>query len=199
MPENSSGSRNRDMPIPGRLIPVVGPSGVGKDTLMRALRQRRPDLHLVRRTITRPADAVGEDFDAVTEAEFQRRQRDGAFALCWQAHGHHYGIPGAVRAVLAEGRDALVNLSRGVLTEARAQFPDLHVLSLTASSDVLAARLAARGREDGTEIARRLARRTDPAPQDVPLTTIANDARLEAAVEAALDALYPASAIGSIR
>ncbi|HMB13658.1 MAG TPA: phosphonate metabolism protein/1,5-bisphosphokinase (PRPP-forming) PhnN, partial [Roseovarius sp.] len=44
----------------GRLIAVVGPSGVGKDTLMRAMVAERPNLRRVRRVITRRADDGGE-------------------------------------------------------------------------------------------------------------------------------------------
>ena len=91
----------------GRLFAVVGPSGAGKDTLMAAAAARVPALRLARRVITRPADAGGEDFDGVTEAAFQRRLAAGAFALHWQAHGLHYGIPAAIDQDLAAGRCVL--------------------------------------------------------------------------------------------
>ena len=53
-----------------RLVAIVGPSGAGKDTLIRGALAARPDLHLARRVITRPADTDSEDFDSVTEADF---------------------------------------------------------------------------------------------------------------------------------
>ena len=43
----------------GQIFAVVGPSGAGKDTLMAAAARARPDLHIVRRVITRPATAGG--------------------------------------------------------------------------------------------------------------------------------------------
>ena len=49
----------------GLLVVVVGPSGAGKDTLMRAAAEHfegRPDVHFVQRAITRPAEAGGEAF-----------------------------------------------------------------------------------------------------------------------------------------
>lgn len=188
-----------DAAPPGRLIAVVGPSGVGKDTVMQALHALRPALHLVRRTITRAVDAGGEAFNAVDEAEFRRRRERGDFALWWQAHGHHYGIPASLRPVLAERRDALVNLSRGVIAEARQLFPTLHVLSLTAAPEVLAARLSGRGRETPDAIAQRLLRRAEPMAEDLTVTTLANDGPLDATVAAALAALYPASGERAIR
>jgi ribose 1,5-bisphosphokinase len=175
----------------GRLIGVVGPSGVGKDSLMEALCARCPDLHRVRRVITRPAEAGGEDFDGISPALFAARAAGGDFALHWQAHGLSYGVPASVRDVLANGRDALVNLSRGVLGKAALKFDTLHVLHVTARPDALAARLAARGRESEAEIARRLSRPAPPMPEGLRVTEIDNSGRLETAVDAALAVLYP--------
>ncbi|MFD2854738.1 hypothetical protein ACFSZS_08105 [Seohaeicola zhoushanensis] len=131
----------------GRLFAVVGPSGSGKDTLIAAIAQARPDLHIVRRVITRPSAAGGEPFEGVTPAEFERRRAAGAFLFDWQAHGLSYGIPADLARVLATGRDALFNGSRAMLAEAAAKVPALHILHVTARPEVLAARLAARGRE----------------------------------------------------
>ena len=118
---------------PGRLIAVVGPSGVGKDSLIDALVAARPRLYRVRRVITRAPDAGGEPFDAVSPEEFARRRAAGAFVLSWQAHGLHYAVPAATLEVLKAGDDALANLSRAVLAEAQTVFPRLHVLAVTAA------------------------------------------------------------------
>ena len=75
------------------IFAVVGPSGAGKDTLIRGALAARPDLRLVRRVITRPTDAGGEAFEGVTEQAFQQRSAMGDFAREWQAHGLRYGIP----------------------------------------------------------------------------------------------------------
>lgn len=178
----------------GQIFAVVGPSGAGKDTLMEAARAARPDLVLVRRVITRPEAAGGEAFEGVSEAEFARRRAAGGFALDWQAHGLSYGIPAAVRADLGAGRTVLFNGSRAMLDAARRAFPGLTVLMVTAAPEVLARRLAARGRETEEDIARRLARRVDPVPQGLPVVVIRNDGALEEAVAAFLAALQPVSA-----
>jgi len=175
----------------GRLIAVVGPSGVGKDSLIAAMVDARPQLHRVRRVITRRPEAGGEPFEAVGEAEFARRRAAGAFALWWTAHGLHYAIPATTWAVLAQGRDALANLSRGALEDARLAFPRLHVLSVSAPAEVLARRLSGRGREHAADIARRLARDTPPLPDGLTVTRIDNGGRLADSVAAALGALYP--------
>lgn len=173
----------------GRVIGVVGPSGVGKDTVMAALAAAEPRLALLRRVITRPEALGGEPFEGVSEAEFAARRAAGAFVLDWQAHGLCYGIPRGWPA----GRDVLVNLSRAVLGQAGAAFgPGFMVLELTAAPEVLAARLAARGREDAASIAARLARQVT-VPEGLAVLRLDNSGALDATVAAARAALYPDS------
>jgi ribose 1,5-bisphosphokinase len=178
----------------GRLIAVVGPSGVGKDSVMAGMIAAQPDLALVRRVITRAADAGGEDYDPVSTARFDQMRDAGAFCLSWQAHGLHYGIPEAVRAQVASGRTLLVNLSRGILPEAKRQFPTLLILNITAPLEVLAERLAGRGRESREEIARRLARASFALPDGLDAVTVTNDGPLKDTVARALSLIYPVRA-----
>lgn len=176
----------------GRLIGVVGPSGAGKDSVIAGLIAARPGLTCLRRTITRPAEAGGEVFDAVSAQEFAARQAAGDFVLTWGAHGLFYGIPREGLAPLAEGRDLLVNLSRGVLAQAMALGRRLSVLQVTARPETLAARLAQRGRETAEEIGGRLARQVAAFPPGIDIVTVANDGPLHETVAAALAGLYPA-------
>jgi ribose 1,5-bisphosphokinase len=178
--------------VTGRLIAVVGPSGAGKDTVMAGLVAARPDLHLVRRATTRDPALGGEPSVMVSETLFKVLQKQGHFVLSWQAHGLFYGIPAQVAAVLAAGQDALVNLSRGVLADAKAQFPTLVVLHLTARPETRAARLASRGRESVADIAQRLQRADLPLANGLDVRRVDNDGPLAATVAAALNALYPA-------
>ncbi|MBX9701143.1 MAG: phosphonate metabolism protein/1,5-bisphosphokinase (PRPP-forming) PhnN, partial [Acetobacteraceae bacterium] len=124
----------------GRLVAVVGPSGAGKDTLLagaRAALAGDASVRFVRRAITRPANAGGEDHRALTEAEFAAELAAGGFALHWEAHGLRYGIPRGIKTDLAAGRVVVANLSRAVLAEAEARYP-LLVLEVTAPPAVLA-------------------------------------------------------------
>ena len=171
---------------PGRLIAVVGPSGVGKDSVMQALAAASARLVLARRVIDRPADAGGEDHVAATPEAFDALVAEGALALWWRAHGQRYGIPRAVREDLAEGRDVLANLSRAELGRAAEIFPRFRVLHLTATPATLRARLAARGREDAAGIEARLARPAPPLPPGLPVIEIANDGPLDRTVATAL-------------
>ncbi|MEM5521733.1 phosphonate metabolism protein/1,5-bisphosphokinase (PRPP-forming) PhnN [Sulfitobacter sp. AS59] len=176
----------------GRFIAVVGPSGVGKDSVMQAMAARDPRIVLARRMITRPSDAGGEDFDNVTVEEFHALHAADAFALSWAAHGLHYAIPATVDAYLQEGRDVLANLSRAVLIRAKDRFAQFEVINLTADRDVLAARLAARGRETAAQIAGRLDRATTGLPDGISALHVDNSGPLDQTVQTALDHLYPA-------
>lgn len=176
----------------GRLIAVVGPSGVGKDSVMAGLVAAHPGLALARRVITRAPELGGEDFDPVTEAAFRQARDRGDFVLDWGAHGLFYAIPGMVQRQVAAGQQVLANLSRGVLRQAKDQFAALTVLHLTASPAVLAQRLAGRGRETAADIADRLGRNSDPLPAGLDIVTVSNDGPLADTVAAALAALYPA-------
>ncbi len=151
------------------LVLVVGPSGAGKDTLLDAAKQALAGdtrFHFVRRVITRPAEAGGEAHESVTEAEFSARD----FALQWRAHGLRYGIPSdAIEA----GPVVVANVSRMVIEDAARRFAT-RVVEVTAPQEVLAARLAARGRESAADVAARLVRSV-LLPDDVVAETVMND------------------------
>ncbi|CUH60924.1 phosphonate metabolism protein/1,5-bisphosphokinase (PRPP-forming) PhnN [Thalassobacter stenotrophicus] len=177
----------------GRLIAVVGPSGVGKDSVMLGIHESRPRTHLVRRVITRAPDLGGEDFDAVSEAEFEAMKENGAFTISWGAHGLFYGVPVIVKYHLKRGKDCLVNFSRKALPEAAELFPNMVVLNITALPETLAQRLTARGRETPEQIAGRLAQAARPLPMGLEVIHVSNDGALSDTVTCAVTALQPVS------
>ncbi|MEM6311443.1 MAG: phosphonate metabolism protein/1,5-bisphosphokinase (PRPP-forming) PhnN [Pseudomonadota bacterium] len=179
----------------GRLIGVVGPSGVGKDTVMAALAKAEPRLGLVRRTITRDPSAGGEDYDPVTPAEFDALVQQDAFLVHWGAHNLRYGIPNTVRATLNAGQDLLVNLSRSVLGTCDTRVPRFVVLSLHAHPAALAKRLSGRGRESQTQITQRLARIGAALPETLNIIELDNSGALEGTVTAARAQLFPEVAL----
>jgi ribose 1,5-bisphosphokinase len=178
----------------GRFIAIVGPSGVGKDSVMQALAAKDARLVLARRVITRPTDAGGEVFDGVSLAEFNARQESGDFALSWGAHDLQYGIPASVDSQLAAGRDVLANLSRTALAVARVRFSNFDAVLLTAPREVLAERLSARGRESADDIFRRLERGDWAVATDISVHVVDNGGTLDDTVNAVLASLYPVSA-----
>jgi ribose 1,5-bisphosphokinase len=161
----------------GTLVAVVGPSGAGKDTLLAhasATLAGDPRFLFVRRVVTRPPGAF-EDHDTMSDTEFQRREAEGGFALSWRAHGLSYGVPVAVLGAVESGIVAVCNLSRGAIADARRRFSRVVVLLVTAPNNVIAARLAARGRESEEEAARRLARESTVSKAVAADRVVSND------------------------
>ena len=149
------------VPRSGDLWLIIGPSGVGKDSLIdgaKAVLGSNPAFAFPRREITRPADAGGEEHVAITMPEFVARRAAGDYALSWTANGLGYGVSRAIDSTLDEGRRVIMNGSRGALGDARSRYPDLHAVEITVPPEILRARLEARGRESPAEIQARLER-----------------------------------------
>lgn len=181
--------------MPGLLVGVVGPSGVGKDSVMEAMAASRADVLLIRRAITRAEDLGGEVFDGVSERQFDTMVDAGEFALHWPAHGMRYGVPWSELDRLGDGGIGLVNLSRATLRQAEAVFDRFMTLLLTAPKSVLAQRLMERGRETADEIERRLERAHFGMPDGLSrVVAIENTGPIATTVHAAFAAIDQAQA-----
>ncbi|MGV0876838.1 phosphonate metabolism protein/1,5-bisphosphokinase (PRPP-forming) PhnN [Martelella sp. FLE1502] len=166
------------------MIVVVGPSGAGKDSVINyaaTVLRSHPRFAVVRRVITRPSDHDSEIHETMTPDAFAAKKAVGDFAVSWSAHGLDYGIPAEHRAFVANGGVALCNGSRKALDDFRSAFARLTVVNVTARPEILAARLAARGRESAEQIAARLARSTMAVHGDFDVVTIDNSDALETA------------------
>ncbi|KZD22460.1 phosphonate metabolism protein/1,5-bisphosphokinase (PRPP-forming) PhnN [Tardiphaga robiniae] len=159
---------------PGRLVLVVGPSGAGKDTLIGLAQAACADDNKVvfaRRVVTRAASEF-ENNEQVTPEAFWRAQARGDFAIDWEAHGLCYALPRSIDDELRAGRSVVANISRTVIPALRAAYDNVVVVSITAPSEVLAARLAARGRSSDGPIGDRLRRSVDGARPDVTINNV---------------------------
>lgn len=158
----------------GRLVLVVGPSGAGKDTLMRLAARSlagRAEVLFARRLVTRPQGAF-EDHDTIDQASFEEGVARGRFPLAWRAHGLGYALPASVADALAHGVTVVANVSRGVVDEARQRFPRVDVVLITAPVEELERRVAARGRE--ADVAQRVSRAAPPADVLAPELVVEN-------------------------
>lgn len=176
----------------GCFVAVVGPSGAGKDTIMngaRAALKNDARFHFVRRVITRPQMPGNEDHDSLDTEAFEQAAHDGAFTLHWQAHGLSYGLPISLDAEIAQGRVVIANISRRVLEDVRRLYPSCLILVITARPEVLAERLAARGRETREEIDRRLEREVHFNDSHGDVVTIDNSGAAELSISAFIDQL----------
>jgi len=166
----------------------MGPSGAGKDSVLRAARLLAPKhLWFAHRYITRPSDDPSENHIALSKEEFAVRKASGAFCLDWSSHGFHYGIGVEIENWLTVGNDVVVSGSRAALDHALERFPNLCPVLITADDIVLRQRLQSRGREDETAIEKRLQRNQDLAIDHSGLVTILNHGSLEEAAHKLLD------------
>lgn len=144
---------------PGRLVLVVGPSGAGKDTVIRAVRRHLSCFDgavFPPRVVTRPSSA-DEDNVVVDQAAFEAAEANGTFTLAWRAHDLRYGVPRTVNDDLRAGRTVVCNVSRTVVEQARQQYSRVVVIEITAPPEVLRRRLLARSRTED-DVDERLAR-----------------------------------------
>jgi phosphonate metabolism protein PhnN/1,5-bisphosphokinase (PRPP-forming) len=176
----SSGAARR-----GTLVLVVGPSGAGKDSIIRAAAvrlSREPAFVFAPRLITRPADSGGEAHIPLSRNEFAAARDAGRLMLHWEAHGFAYGLADECTTALASGLCVVANVSRTVIAEARRRLAPVAVVAITAPRPILAGRLAARGRESAAAIEQRL-QRGAALPLDQADFVITNDGPVDRAVE----------------
>jgi ribose 1,5-bisphosphokinase len=148
---------------PGRLVLVVGPSGAGKDTLLalaKAACAGERGIVFPRRLVTREASSA-EDNAQLSPENFQLALARGDFAMHWEAHGHCYALPRAIDDDIRAGRTIVANVSRAVVEAMRRAYADITVVAVTAPSEILAERLAARARSSDGHLAERLRRAVD--------------------------------------
>ncbi len=158
----------------GRLIYLMGPSGAGKDTVLKGVVQMMGGgAWLAPRVVTRPASLTEERMVPVSEDEFLRMENRGFFAMAWRANGLAYGVMQHIHEKMAGGIDVFVNGSRGYLPEACRRYPDLLPVFINVDLALIRERLVARGRESMAEIEARLDRNASfHARADVPASAL---------------------------
>ena len=149
----------------GCLFVILGASGVGKDSIIHALKQSSIELEFTRRVITRETDIETEDFESVTNDVFDIMRDENAFIFSWNAHGLKYGIRRDILAHLKDGRHCVINGSRKALPAMLDEYPELIPILVTVDPNTLEKRLLERGRENEDEIGARISRSMMPAPK----------------------------------
>jgi guanylate kinase len=145
-----------------KVFVVTGPSGVGKGTLIRELRQRVPGLALSVSATTRaprPGEVEGRDYRFLDREEFERRAAANAFLEHATYSGNRYGtLRDEVERLLAAGTSVLLEIEVQGARQVRAALPEDSVLVFIAPPDpgALRARLECRGTDSPAAIAERL-------------------------------------------
>ncbi|WP_245672959.1 guanylate kinase [Aldersonia kunmingensis] len=167
----------------GRLVVLVGPSAVGKSTVVRCLRERLPELVFSVSATTRaprPGEVDGRDYHFVERTEFDRMIEAGELLEWADIHGglQRSGTPAApVKKALAAGKPVLVEVDLEGSRSVRAAMPEaVAVFMAPPSWDELVSRLTGRGTESEDVIARRLeTARVEMAARDEFDNVVVND------------------------
>ena len=145
-----------------RLYVLVGPSGVGKGTVVKALRKAHPQVNVAVSAPTRsprPGERDGVDYHFLTESQFDELvDRDG-FVEWALVHGQaRYGtLRSEIAKYLARDEDVILEIDLAGARQVRHTNPDACFIFLQApSQQILQERLRGRGTEGEAEVARRL-------------------------------------------
>jgi len=147
----------------GTLFVVSAPSGAGKTTLCREVRQRVPGLAYsisVTTRAPRPGEMHGVDFEFVDETRFRAMIAAGEFAEHAVVHGHLYGTRArTLERALAAGTDVLLDIDTQGAARLKEHSPEAVLVFIVAPSMAeLGQRLRERRSDNDTDIARRLTR-----------------------------------------
>lgn len=145
----------------GRLVVISGPSGVGKGTVVAALRRLRPELRVSVSATTRPRRAHevhGVHYFFLTREQFDELIAAGGLLEWAEFNGNRYGTPlAAVREAMARGETLLLEIEVQGALQVRRRVPEaVLVFLMPPDGRELARRLAGRGTEGPEEIADRL-------------------------------------------
>jgi len=145
-----------------RVFVITGPSGVGKGTLIRLLRERIPELALSVSATTRaarPGEEDGVDYHFLSDEEFAHKIDAGEFVEWAEYSGRRYGtLRSELERHLAAGRPVVLEIDVQGARQVREAMRDaLQIFIEPPSGDALKDRLVGRGTDDPEQVARRLA------------------------------------------
>jgi guanylate kinase len=140
---------------------ITGPSGVGKGTLIAALRARLPELELSVSATTRPprpGELAGRDYHFLDPEEFDRLVSEDAFLEHADYSGHRYGtLRSEVDERLERGAPVVLEIEVQGARQVRATMPEaVQVFVAPPSPADLRRRLEGRGTDDRQAIERRM-------------------------------------------
>lgn len=110
------------------VLVLSGPSGVGKDAVLKAMQRRGMAFHFVVTTTDRPKRAeevAGVDYNFVTTSRFEEMIRNDELVEYARVYGDYKGVPKAqIEDALASGKDVVLRLDVQGAARVRQLFPD---------------------------------------------------------------------------
>jgi len=144
------------------LVVISGPSGVGKDSVVNAMKERGLPFHFVVTATTRPRRAEevhGQDYFFVSKEEFARMIEQDELIEYAIVYSDYKGIPKQqVREALASGKDVVMRLDVQGAATVRKLAPEAVLIFLTTQSETeLVERLKARRTDTAEDLSLRIA------------------------------------------
>ncbi|TAD79628.1 MAG: guanylate kinase [Oscillatoriales cyanobacterium] len=184
----------------GTLTVLTGPSGVGKGTLVKLLRERHPNLYLSVSATTRSpreGEIDGQDYFFVSRDRFAAMVEAGDLLEWAEFAGNCYGTPRqTIVERLDRGEHVLLEIELEGARQVKNTFPEaLRVFVLPPSLDELERRLRSRGQDAEAAIERRLSRAREEVAAAAEFDRqIVND-DLEAALSKLETLMFPISVL----
>ena len=155
------------------LIILSGPSGVGKDALLKKMKERKYPFHYVVTITSRPrrkGEMDGVDYRFVSQREFQRMIDDGELLEWANVYGNYYGVPrGEISQALSKGKDVIVKVDvQGAKTIKQILPQAVFIFLRPPSMEELERRLRQRRSESDRDLALRL-RKAEEEMKSLPL------------------------------
>jgi guanylate kinase len=140
---------------------ITGPSGVGKGTLIRLLRERIPQLAPSVSATTRaprPGEEDGVDYHFLSDEEFADKVADGEFVEWAEYSGRRYGtLRSELQRHLDAGRPVVLEIEVQGARQVRKALPEaVQIFIEPPQGEALRDRLVGRGTDDPDEVARRM-------------------------------------------
>jgi guanylate kinase len=183
-----------------RAVVITGPSGVGKGTLIRSLRERMPELQLSISATTRlprAGETQGVDYHFMSEEDFERHVRDGDFVEHADYAGARYGtLRSELQTRMSSGAPVVLEIEVQGAREVRETMPEaVQVFIAPPSVEALRARLVGRGKDTPEQVEARLRiAERELAAQGEFARVVVND-RLETAVDELVSVVGMATAL----
>lgn len=151
-----------DRDVSPLLIVISGPSGVGKDALLKRLQEMGAPFHFVVTATTRPmreGEVHGQDYFFVSTSEFAEMIEAGELLEYAVVYGDYKGIPKQqVREALASGKDVIMRIDvQGAATIRRLVKGAIFIFLIAESEQALVQRLRERKTESEPQLKMRIA------------------------------------------
>lgn len=147
----------------GKIYVISAPSGTGKTTIIKRLKEIRPEIRFSISAATRNPRGIevnGKDYYFLSKDDFMKKVEAGEFVEWEEVFGNYYGtLKSELVDTVEKGEDVILEIDVKGALNIKQQFPEsVLVFLLPPSIEELVARLTGRNTEKQEELEKRIAR-----------------------------------------